>query len=260
MILSFFKYEGTGNDFIMIDDRSSILKNSANTISRLCNRKFGIGADGLILLNKHPEYDFRMSYFNANGQEANICGNGGRCITAFARDLGLITEKAAFLANDGKHSGFIIKRAQNKTIVRLSLNDVDHFRKNNDHLIINTGVPHYIKFVDQIDQINVFEEGRKIRYSKPFSKDGINVDFVQIKKNHLFVRTYERGVENETLSCGTGVTASALAAYLQIKSEHFIIKTPGGELIVDFQFSNGVFKNIWLTGPVQKVFNGEINI
>jgi len=257
--IHFYKYEGTGNDFILIDNRNNIFKNSANEISRLCDRKFGIGADGLILLNKSKSADFEMLYYNADGHEVNMCGNGGRCIIAFAKLLGIIKNQGSFMASDGLHKGKITNQDGQSAYVKLSIRDVASINKEQEHFIIDTGVPHYVMFVSDQNSVNVVEEGRKIRYSPKYSEKGINVDFCQVENGALLVRTYERGVEDETLSCGTGVTAASIAAYLRKDLVPPIrIIARGGELDVDFNVVEDQFKDVWLSGPVSLVYQGEI--
>ncbi len=259
MKINFYKYEGTGNDFIIIDNRNPVFDISQKLISNLCDRRFGIGADGLILLNYHEKYDFEMKYFNADGKEGTMCGNGGRCIIAFAKHIGIIKNKTEFSTIDGKHSGEIIENRNKTSIVRLLMNDVDNIEIHNGNYFMNTGSPHYIKFVNDIDNYDVIGEGKKLRHQTIFDKNGTNVDFVEIKNNKLYVRTYERGVENETLSCGTGVTASAVAASFKIPGqESFEIITKGGNLKVSFKNIQNKFSDIRLEGPVTFVFKGEI--
>jgi len=267
MIIRFSKYHGAGNDFILIDNRSSVLRNSVNStelISHLCHRRFGIGADGLILINTSHTADFEMMFFNSDGKEGSMCGNGGRCCVAFASSLGLIKDKTFFNAIDGKHEAIILNKDKDNTRVSLKMQDVGDIKKQDNCFVINTGSPHYVCFTKNVEQINVFEEGRKIRYNKTFTKEGINVNFAELRNDKLFVRTYERGVEDETYSCGTGVTASALAASLSGLSKnkkHYLIDTLGGELKVSFnKISEISFTDIWLEGPAACVFKGEINI
>ncbi|MCD4773603.1 MAG: diaminopimelate epimerase [Bacteroidales bacterium] len=261
MKIDFHKYEGAGNDFIIIDNRNSEFDISQKLISNLCNRKFGIGADGLILLYFHEKYDFEMKYFNTNGKEGTMCGNGGRCIVAFAKRIGIIKNKTDFLTIDGKHSGEIIENCNNTSIVKLLLNDVKNIKFHEGNYFINTGSPHYIKFVDDIINYNVISEGKKLRHKTNFDKNGTNVDFVEIKNKKLYVRTYERGVENETLSCGTGATASAIAAsFRNSGNESFEIITKGGNLKVSFKNNKNNFSNIWLEGPATFVFKGKIDL
>ena len=260
MVLTFYKYQGTGNDFIIIDNRDNSLKFNAREVSGLCDRKLGIGADGLILLEESGEYDFSMRYFNSDGHEVEMCGNGGRCIIAFAHYHGIINQECTFRAKDGVHSGGVIDQTGNNAMVWVSLGDVDKITVENDHYLVNTGVPHLIKFVEDASLVDVMVEGKKIRYSKKFKESGINVDFCHVENAGLIVRTYERGVENETLSCGTGVTAASIAAvHKGLVSSPVTIQTRGGELQVDFRKTSNAFYNIRLSGPVMYVFRGEIH-
>ena len=254
MIIEFYKYQGTGNDFIMIDDRKNAFNiNDYNLIAALCERRMGIGADGLILLRNHTKYDFEMIYFNSDGHQSSMCGNGGRCIIAFAQLLEIIKNETTFLAIDGEHKGQLLGDA-----IALQMQDVSEIVGEGDGLVLDTGSPHYIKMVDDLKNINIEKEGRKIRDSKPFKKDGINVNFVQ-DSTDLQVRTYERGVEAETLSCGTGVVATAIAMHYAncIEEDLINIKTEGGDLSVSFEEFNGTYRNIWLSGEVSMVYAGE---
>jgi diaminopimelate epimerase len=262
MKITFEKYHGTGNDFIMIDDRDAKIVLSKEAISFICNRRFGIGADGMLLLQYSKDYDFRMRYYNADGGEGTMCGNGGRCITAFAKSLGIINENAHFTASDGAHFSKVKTIAADSYFVSLKMSDVNKAERFNDDFILDTGSPHLVKFVPDIKQVDVFTEGKKLRWDKAFQPGGINVNFVEIKKDHLVVRSFERGVEDITLSCGTGVTASVLAASLLDKgnSGHFDIKTDGGDLVVKFKKSDDHFTDIQLEGPAVKVFEGQIEI
>ncbi|MGB7841238.1 MAG: diaminopimelate epimerase [Salinimicrobium sp.] len=260
MQLSFFKYQGAGNDFVMVDNRQKKLsKNNTNLIKNLCDRKFGIGADGLILLEKPDNEmdDFKMVYFNADGRESSMCGNGGRCIVAFAKQLGIIGEKAAFTAIDGFHEAAV----QNE-LISLKMTDVDRIEQKYDAVFVNTGSPHHINFVDDIASIDIKKQGASIRNSQQYKGiGGTNVNFVENLDEGTFkVRTFERGVEDETLSCGTGVTAVALAVYATGRSKVRTIhlETPGGALSVSFEKDAEGFKNIWLTGPAEMVFKGRI--
>ena len=259
MNITFYKYQGTGNDFIVIDNRNqSFPKNSTAIIQKLCHRRFGIGADGLMLLENDKEYDFRMRYFNSDGNEGSMCGNGGRCIVAFANRLGVIGNTTTFNAVDGIHHAKISGQ-----IVSLGMNDVLGIQTFSDHVFLDTGSPHHVTFTKNIDELDVYNEGRKIRYGKPYFESGTNVNFVEkVNDNTFKVRTYERGVENETLSCGTGVTAVALSgSFLQLSSADEIhLQTRGGELKVSFKKENDGFTEIFLTGPATFVFKGEINI
>lgn len=260
MKLTFYKYQGTGNDFVMIDNRTNFFpKNNTKLIAFLCDRKFGIGADGLILLENHEKYDFKMVYYNSDGNESSMCGNGGRSLVAFAKQLDIIKDKAEFEAIDGYHFATI----DNDNIVSLQMIDVDAVKMEKDYSFLNTGSPHHIQLVNDLKKINVKEEGAKIRYSDLYGKAGSNINFVNQVDNDTFsVRTYERGVEDETLSCGTGVTAVALAMYANHKtdSNKVNLNVEGGKLSVSFRENNGQFSDIFLIGPAQFVFKGEIEI
>lgn len=228
-------------------------------VAKLCDRRFGIGADGLMLLQNKEAYDFEMVYFNSDGNTSSMCGNGGRCIVAFANRLGIIKDKAHFIATDGPHDALV---KENR--VSLKMNDVKEIEKNKEFCFLNTGSPHYVKFVEDVEKYNVFEEGKKIRYNERFKKEGTNVNFIERKPNSLYVRTYERGVEDETYSCGTGVTAAALIAAISNKStaEYYCdIQTLGGNIKVSFKKNpGGSFSDIWLEGPAEFVFKGEIKV
>jgi diaminopimelate epimerase len=260
MTLNFYKYQGTGNDFILIDNRKKDIELSTEQVAFLCDRNFGVGADGLMLLENELSYDFKMVYYNSDGNLSSMCGNGGRCITAFAKQLGIVNDKARFIAVDGPHDAQILENGN----ISLKMCDVKTIEVGADHFYLNTGSPHYIKHVSGIETLNVVEEGRKIRYNDRFKEEGTNVNFIERYDDHLFVRTYERGVENETLSCGTGVTAAALAASivgLSTGKNNCAIKTLGGNLNVKFdKVLEQTFYNIWLEGPAQKVFKGTIDL
>lgn len=258
MQLSFYKYQGTGNDFILIDNRDNTIQLNEQQINQLCNRRFGIGADGLMLLQNHTDFDFEMIYYNADGKLGSMCGNGGRCITQFANDLGIQKEKFIFLAIDGAHESFFDSNGW----IHLKMQDVNSIQKNETDFVLNTGSPHYIKMVKNLDSVDVFAEGKAIRYNNEFNKKGINVNFVEQLENKIFVRTYERGVENETQSCGTGVTAAALVnAHNSLVKQRIEISTLGGNLAVEFtKISDNQFQNIWLCGPATFVYKGLIEI
>lgn len=264
MNIQFSKYQGTGNDFIIIDNRMNDIHLSVSEISFLCDRRKGIGADGLMLLGKMEGFDFSMTYFNADGNEGSMCGNGGRCLVQFAFDIGIKKESYYFLAIDGPHEASI----DSKGWVRLKMSDVDnieHQLQNDtsispEFFVTNTGSPHYIQFVENLKSIDVYTDGKKIRFNDRFSAQGINVNFAEQQPTHLFVRTYERGVENETFSCGTGVTAVAIVSCLNKKGpQHIPIETLGGYLAVTCNHKeNGQFDDIWLLGPGTFVFKGTL--
>lgn len=262
MTLSFYKYQGTGNDFIILDGRKKMLNLSNLAIKKLCDRKFGIGADGFMILRNESGFDFSMTYYNADGFEGSMCGNGGRCILAFANRIGIKKKHLYFLAVDGPHDGEIIVQNDEATQVRLKMSNVSDYKKDSNVFLLETGSPHYVNFTNQLDKKNVYAEGKEIRNSKTYADKGINVNFVEETDDHLFVRTYERGVENETLSCGTGVTAATLASALKnnVSEGNTQIQTLGGNLRVSFKKAGNVFTEVWLEGPATFVFKGEINI
>lgn len=262
MEIPFFKYEGTGNDFILVDRRSLNWIPAPTGIVKLCDRHFGIGADGLMLLDLSQGYDFRMTYFNSDGYESTMCGNGGRCITAFADRLGLGGPAKRFRAIDGEHHAVILQKFPGGMDIRLKMNDVVLSTQPENDFIIDTGSPHFVRFVRDAEQQEVIGEGRKVRYSDPFRDQGVNVDFVENRYDHLYVRTYERGVENETLSCGTGVTASVLAHAVKngLDSNRVRVETLGGTLHVSFSRKDNQFREIWLEGTVKEVFSGKVNV
>ncbi len=260
MKIPFTKYHGAGNDFILIDNREETFGLEAKQIEKLCNRHFGIGADGLILLQESEGYDFSMRYFNADGNEASLCGNGGRCIVAFARHLGIIKKETTFWAVDGEHQAMILSSSKDIDNIRLKLNDVNDWSHSGNDLIFDTGSPHLIKKVDDVENFDIISEGRQIRYSDRFTDEGINVNFISPGNQHIKIRTYERGVESETLACGTGAVASALAASFHQYKSPVLLKARGGELKVSYNFDENKFTDIWLEGPAAYVFDGEIKI
>ncbi len=260
MKLTFYKYQGTGNDFIMIDNRDLILsKNNTKLIEKLCDRKFGIGADGLICLENpvNEGEDFKMVYFNSDGNESSMCGNGGRCLVAFAKFLGVIENSASFSAIDGHHEAHV-----EDGIVSLKMQNVNEVKKQEDFLFLDTGSPHHVVFTEDIVIKDIKKEGAAIRYSDRYGQTGTNVNFVEARgENRFAVRTYERGVEDETLSCGTGVTAVAIAASVAglSNAEKINLLVQGGELEVKFrETGNGKYEDVWLIGPAEQVFKGEI--
>lgn len=260
MHLQFFKYQGTGNDFIMIDNRSKSIQLSPQQINRLCDRRFGIGADGLIFLELEPGLDFKMVYYNSDGNQSSMCGNGGRCLVAFAKHLKVIESKARFVAIDGVHEALI----SDDGIVSLKMQDVKTIEVGDDFYFLDTGSPHYVKLVKDVNGYDVFNEGKAIRYNNRFKENGTNVNFIEKLEDELFVRTYERGVEDETYSCGTGVTAAALVAAVNGSSNsknNCMIHTKGGKLEVTFEkVLEHTFYNIWLKGPAELVFSGSISV
>lgn len=259
MDIHFFKYQGTGNDFIIIDNREANINLTTEQVEKLCNRRFGIGADGLMLLKQHAGYDFEMQYYNADGKESSMCGNGGRCLVKFAHHQGIHRSKYHFIAVDGPHEATI----EDNGWVYLKMKDVDGIRQYYGDFILNTGSPHYVKAANGIEKLDVFNKGKDIRYSDEFAREGINVNFVEEKSEcSIFVRTYERGVENETLSCGTGVTAAALVYAHNDKGFNRIeVQTLGGHLAVEYdKMDEERFENIWLCGPADFVFKGSITL
>ena len=260
MKIEFYKYQGTGNDFVILENRTGkYTELTAKQVKLICDRRFGVGADGLMLLNNHAELDFEMIYFNADGNQSSMCGNGGRCLVKFAKDQGMYKVTYHFTAIDGAHEADIDMQG----MVRLKMMDVNSVDHHSGHAILNTGSPHFVKFANNVVDIDVVETGREIRYSKQFEKEGINVDFAEsIDEDGIYIRTYERGVEDETMSCGTGVTAAALMyAHNANGFNRVEVKTPGGNLSVEFtKIDDDHFENIWLCGPAELVYKGEIEI
>lgn len=258
MKITFNKYQGAGNDFIIIDNRKELVNpGNSELINKLCDRRFGIGADGLIMVSDNDEGDFEMRYFNSDGKIGSMCGNGGRCTAHFAKKLKIAGNKQKFMAFDGIHEAEV-----NDGIVRLQMGNVNDYKIVNGSYFINTGSPHYVIFTREIDRINVNEEGKRLRWAPEFSPGGTNVNFVELNDKGLYIRTFERGVEEETLACGTGVTASAIASVL---NGHFDtgsvnVRARGGNLKVELKVSGGKISNIWLTGPATFVFEGEIEV
>lgn len=259
MTINFFKYQGTGNDFVIIDNRDQLVsKNDTKTIARICDRKFGVGGDGLILLEQSDDAseDFKMVYFNADGNESTMCGNGGRCLVRFAEYLGIIKEKAIFSAIDGQHEAIVTADD-----VSLKMQDVDAVQLHEGYVFLDTGSPHHVKMTEDIENLDVKSKGSQIRYSNLYGDAGSNVNFVEKQDDNCFkVRTYERGVEDETLSCGTGVTAVAIAVHAtnETHSQTITLSTPGGKLQVSFEPATRGYRDIWLKGPAMQVFKGQI--
>ena len=258
MNLAFYKYQGTGNDFVIIDNRTSFFpKENKVLINKLCDRNFGVGGDGLILLENDDNVDFKMVYFNADGNQSTMCGNGGRCIVSFAKKLGVINNATTFNAIDGLHYATI-----NNGIVSLQMIDVDTVELKNGYVFTNTGSPHHVEIVENISSFDVYNKGKEIR-NGIYGSEGSNVNFVeQLDSNSFRIRTYERGVENETLACGTGATAAAIAMHNTNKTQakEINIKVEGGQLSISFDVENNSYKNVFLKGPAEFVFKGEIEI
>lgn len=269
MEITFNKYEGTGNDFVMIDNRNGIFpKTDTKLIERLCDRRFGIGADGLILLENDDASDFRMTYYNSDGNESSMCGNGGRCIVAFAKKLGVIENAANFIATDGPHTATISEG----NLVSLQMKDVDSVKNGKDYVFLDTGSPHHVQLVDDLKIFDVRNEGARIRYGELYGKPGSNVNFAKAENDGSFsLRTYERGVEDETLSCGTGATAVAIAMHSVGKTKSgtnaagqakqtIQLNVEGGKLEVSFKESNGKYTDVFLKGPATFVFEGTLKL
>ena len=259
MELHFYKYQGTGNDFVMIDNRLEIFPKNTALIEKLCDRRFGIGGDGLILLENDSDTDFKMVYYNSDGNESSMCGNGGRCIVAFAKKLGIFENETTFIAVDGLH---FAKITEDET-VSLQMKNVDDVVIKDDYVFMNTGSPHHVQMVDDLKDFPIKNAGAEIRYSDLYGNAGSNVNFVQqINEDTFAVRTYERGVEDETLSCGTGVTAVAIAMFAtgKTKSKEVNLNVEGGSLKANFQGEENNFTNVFLIGPATLVFSGTIQI
>jgi diaminopimelate epimerase len=255
--MQFYKYQGTGNDFVMLDDRQARwdLAN-IQLVQALCHRKFGIGADGLILIRSHADYDFEVVYFNADGSQS-FCGNGARCAVAFAFFLGIITQHTQFLAIDGPHEARFARGE-----VSLKMAKVSHISESLGDAFVHTGSPHHVRWVENLEDYPVLEQGQLLRHDPCYAPGGSNVNFVEkVSDNEIFVRTFERGVENETLSCGTGVTAAALVCGALTQQKSIQIRTLGGNLRVTFEGNaEEGFDNIWLIGPAQQVYAGQIQL
>jgi diaminopimelate epimerase len=258
MILDFYKYQGSGNDFVILDNRAGNIQLSTEQVNHICDRRFGIGADGLMLLNTLPGFDFEMKYYNADGKESSMCGNGGRCLTRFAYDMGIHRDQYHFRAIDGAHKAYM----GNHGWIHLKMNNVNKVEEMNGDFVLDTGSPHYVHGVNEVMSMDVYAEGKDIRYSKEFEAKGINVNFVQNEHDRIIVRTYERGVEDETFSCGTGVVASALIyAHNENGFNRVEVQTKGGHLAVEFDKTGEQnFENIWLCGPAVFVFKGQLSI
>ena len=260
MELEFYKYQGTGNDFVMIDNRSnSFPKENTQLVAHLCDRRFGIGADGLILLDTDVATDFRMVYYNSDGNLSSMCGNGGRCLVAFAKKLNVIQNETTFMATDGLHYATVGADG----IVSLQMIDVAEIKNTPDYSFLNTGSPHHVQLVTDLEHYNVKENGAAIRYGDLYGQQGSNVNFVKKIDDATFsLRTYERGVEDETLACGTGATAVAIAmnATRQTDLNTIHLNVEGGKLAVSFDIEDGKYTNVFLKGPAEFVFKGTIQI
>lgn len=255
MEINFTKYHGTGNDFVLIDNRDGAFPFSEKLVAGICHRRFGIGADGVMLIENQNGYDFKMKYFNADGRRGSMCGNGGRCIVAFAKKLGIITDEAYFLASDGEHKALIDENDK----VELHMQDVNSVEIEENSVFLNTGSPHVVKFIEDHENFDTYKEGHKIRYSDKYKEAGTNVNFVSlIRMNEITVSTYERGVEDETYSCGTGSVAAAIATSVNIKSDtnKYKIHTKGGTLEVSFDKVDDTYNQIMLKGPTKEAFSG----
>ncbi len=256
MKIPFSKYHGTGNDFVIIDQTEHLYISAEQTdlIKSICHRRYGIGADGLMLIQRHPKTDFEMVYFNSDGRPSTMCGNGGRCIASMAYRLGMIGEAGTFMAVDGIHEVEIL----DPQLVSLKMSDVGTITRSNEDFTLDTGSPHLIRIVEDVNALDVYAEGKRVRNSETYQDEGINVNFVEQRGGTIAVRTYERGVEDETYSCGTGVVASAIvhAASLEDSLDEVDIRTKGGKLSVHFTKSDQGYEDIWLTGPAVHVFDG----
>ncbi len=261
MKIHFYKYQGAGNDFILIDNRENKVNHTdPKLIAHLCDRRFGIGGDGIMFLQNREGYDFEMVYYNADGQPSSMCGNGGRCIVAFAKHLGIIDSECNFLAVDGPHYA---KISASGDWVSLQMIDVNEITSDGDAYVLDTGSPHYIKLVEGLKEKNVYQDGYNIRNNDTYKAKGINVNFVEPTPEGYFVRTFERGVEDETYACGTGVTAVALAMAKHTHQKGHIdtpIKVLGGDLNIRFNYDGDIFKEIFLEGPAVRVFEGDLEI
>jgi diaminopimelate epimerase len=260
MQLEFYKYQGTGNDFVMIDNRLGFFpKDNVQLIAHLCDRRFGIGGDGLILLENDTDTDFKMVYYNSDGNQSTMCGNGGRCLVAFAKDLNVIQNRCTFVATDGLHHASIATDG----IVSLQMIDVTSIKNEADYTFMNTGSPHHVQLVDDLEKYKVKENGSALRYGPLYGKEGSNINFVkQINGDTFSLRTYERGVEDETLACGTGATAVAIAMNVTGKTKATLIhlNVQGGKLEVSFDKKDNTFTNVFLIGPAEFVFKGVIEL
>ena len=262
MKMDFFKFQGAGNDFVIIDDRGNTFDRSNTKLVRfLCDRRFGVGADGLMLLRNKEGYDFEMIYYNSDGNESTLCGNGARCIVAFAKKMGVVNDQSYFLAVDGPHNANTVLTEEGEWI-SLKMGDINDLEKGPGYCFLDTGSPHYVAFESNLEKFDMLERARSIRYNARFKEEGTNVNFISLKNGVLNIRTYERGVEDETLACGTGVTAAVLSAHAtgQFKGNEINVKALGGNLKVKFEPTKTGYQNIWLEGPAEFVFQGTIDV
>ncbi|MDP2721492.1 MAG: diaminopimelate epimerase [Bacteroidales bacterium] len=262
MILPFYKFHGNGNDFILVDNMSASVNLTEDQIRRVCHRRFGVGADGLIEISPSDKQDFTMKYYNADGLEGTMCGNGGRSVSAFAFMKQYASQSLTFDAVDGVHRAVIDREIQpgKEWFVSLQMQDVKTIEQDGNDFFIDTGSPHLVKFVENVHSLDVFSKGRKLRNNTRLEWGGVNVNFVETTQDELFVRTYERGVEDETLSCGTGVTASAIAAGIRFGKSNWAIETPGGRFKVDYHMEEWGRSRVWLRGPAELICTGEVNL
>lgn len=257
-MIPFYKFHGTGNDFIMIDGRQWMKSISPELIKQQCDRHRGIGADGLIIIKPAEDFDFEMVYFNSDGSLAKMCGNGARCSAAFAYLSGICSTTPTFMAGDGSHTAQISSISQSEWMVEVSINDAEIPAINGSTAEINTGTPHLVILTPDLKITDVIAEGRKIRYSEKYAEEGININWLKIGEKQISVRTYERGVEAETLSCGTGVTASAIFAAVHTGKLNWEVITNGGMLWVSMNKTKNVMTNIRLKGSAKMTFKGEV--
>ena len=260
MQINFSKYHGAGNDFILMDKRENNISLSKDQIATICKRRYGVGADGFMTLENSDSHDFLMKYYNSDGNEGSMCGNGGRCIIAFAKDLGIIDKQATFMAPDGVHKAAINSSNNSSHDISLNMNDVKEVNRNKNIFFLDTGSPHHIEFVEDLSEIDIDNKGREIRYwDKYKANNGTNVNFIETNSSIIRIRTYERGVECETHACGTGATAAAIAFAIKenIYDKEIKLQALGGILRVSFEYTNNIFTNIVLSGPAKRVFEGS---
>lgn len=256
MNITFFKYQGTGNDFIMVNAVDKGITLEPLQIQRLCNRKFGIGADGIILIKADVKTDFYVDYYNPDGSQS-FCGNGSRCAVAFAFAENVFEGKTcSFNAIDGTHTGEVLDIDN----IEISMRDVEGVEEVDGDFVLDTGSPHFVRRCNALKELDIITEARKVRYNQRFSEQGINVNFISQNESEIHMRTYERGVEDETLSCGTGVTAVALSSVSEDGVYARKIITKGGDLMVNFKKSGDLFQTIRLQGAAKFVFSGLVNL